>query len=156
MAVAHKGSISMGMVLIPIGLYKTTVDNDIHFNQLEKESKARIKKLVNKKIDINNSNGDFYREKKTKSKKTKIKKSVYRFATMAAACVLVLGGVLFMNTDSVKASLAKLFGFVPGIGVVEVILILVVLIGLVIIFKKELNTLINDIFEKITNQAGKI
>ena len=43
MAVAHKGSISMGMVLIPIGLYKTTVDNDIHFNQLEKESKTRIK-----------------------------------------------------------------------------------------------------------------
>ncbi|WP_075721825.1 Flp1 family type IVb pilin [Roseburia sp. 499] len=43
-----------------------------------------------------------------------------------------------------------------GIGVVEVILILVVLIGLVIIFKKELNTLVNDIFEKITNQAGKI
>ena len=33
----------MGMVLIPVGLYKTTVDNDIHFNQLEKESKARIK-----------------------------------------------------------------------------------------------------------------
>ena len=25
MAVAHKGSISMGMVLIPVGLYKTTV-----------------------------------------------------------------------------------------------------------------------------------
>lgn len=43
MAVAHKGSISMGMVLIPVGLYKTTVDNDIHFNQLDKESKARIK-----------------------------------------------------------------------------------------------------------------
>ena len=34
MAVAHKGSISMGLVLIPVGLYKTTVDNDIHFNQL--------------------------------------------------------------------------------------------------------------------------
>lgn len=43
MAVAHRGSISMGLVLIPIGLYKTTTDNDIHFNQLEKESKARIK-----------------------------------------------------------------------------------------------------------------
>lgn len=43
MAVAHKGSISMGLVLIPIGMYKATVDNDIHFNQLEKESKARIK-----------------------------------------------------------------------------------------------------------------
>ena len=33
MAVAHKGSISMGLVLIPVGLYKTTIDNDIHFNQ---------------------------------------------------------------------------------------------------------------------------
>ncbi len=43
MAVAHKGSISMGLVLIPVGMYKTTQDNDIHFNQLEKESKARIK-----------------------------------------------------------------------------------------------------------------
>ncbi len=43
MAVAHKGSISMGLVLIPVGLYKTTIDNDIHFNQLDKESKARIK-----------------------------------------------------------------------------------------------------------------
>lgn len=43
MAVAHKGSISMGLVLIPVGLYKTTTDNDIHFNQLEKESKSRIK-----------------------------------------------------------------------------------------------------------------
>lgn len=42
MAVAHKGSISMGMVLIPIGMYKTTVDNDIHFNQLCKDSNERI------------------------------------------------------------------------------------------------------------------
>lgn len=41
-AVAHKGSISMGLVLIPVGLYKTTVDNDIHFNQLCKDSKERI------------------------------------------------------------------------------------------------------------------
>lgn len=43
MAVAHKGSISMGLVLIPVGLYRTTTDNDIHFNQLDKESKSRIK-----------------------------------------------------------------------------------------------------------------
>lgn len=43
MAVAHKGSISMGLVLIPVGLYKATVDNDIHFNQLDKESRARIR-----------------------------------------------------------------------------------------------------------------
>lgn len=33
----------MGLVLIQIGMYKATVDNDIHFNQLEKESNAWIK-----------------------------------------------------------------------------------------------------------------
>ena len=43
MAVSHKGSISMGLVLIPVGLYKTTTDNDIHFNQLCKDSNQRIK-----------------------------------------------------------------------------------------------------------------
>ena len=36
-----------------------------------------------------------------------------------------------------------------GIGVVEVILILVVLIGLVIIFKSQLTSLVQTIFEKI-------
>ena len=43
-----------------------------------------------------------------------------------------------------------------GIGVVEVILILVVVIGLVIIFKSELNDLVNKIFEKITKESSKI
>lgn len=43
-----------------------------------------------------------------------------------------------------------------GIGVVEVILILVVLIGLVIIFKEQITNLVNDIFKTITKQAGRI
>lgn len=43
-----------------------------------------------------------------------------------------------------------------GIGVVEVILILVVLIGLVIIFKKQLTSLVNSIFTKITSQSNGI
>lgn len=43
-----------------------------------------------------------------------------------------------------------------GIGVVEVILILVVLIGLVIIFKKQLTSLVNSIFSKITSQSNGI
>ena len=41
-----------------------------------------------------------------------------------------------------------------GIGVVEVILILVVLIGLVIIFKSQLTSLVNTIFEKITSESS--
>ena len=38
-----------------------------------------------------------------------------------------------------------------GIGVVEIILILVVLIGLVIIFKTQLTELVQTIFNKITS-----
>ena len=43
-----------------------------------------------------------------------------------------------------------------GMGTVEIILIIVVLIGLVIIFKEQLNDLVNEIFDKITKQAKKI
>ncbi len=43
-----------------------------------------------------------------------------------------------------------------GIGVVEVILILVVLIGLVLIFKEQLTGLVEDIFEKITDESSGI
>ena len=43
-----------------------------------------------------------------------------------------------------------------GIGVVEMILILVVLIGLVLIFKSQLTVLVNDIFSRITSQSAGI
>ena len=43
-----------------------------------------------------------------------------------------------------------------GIGVVEIILILVVLIGLVIIFKSQLTSLVQTIFEKITSERAGI
>ena len=43
-----------------------------------------------------------------------------------------------------------------GKGTVEVILIILVLIGLVIIFKNQLTSLVNSIFGKITSQAGSI
>lgn len=43
-----------------------------------------------------------------------------------------------------------------GIGVVEVILILVVLIGLVIIFKSQLTEIVQSIFEKITSESSGI
>lgn len=43
-----------------------------------------------------------------------------------------------------------------GIGTVEMILLLVVLIGLVIIFKKEITNLVNGIFKTINSQAGQI
>ena len=43
-----------------------------------------------------------------------------------------------------------------GVGVVEIILILVVLIGLVIIFKKQINQLLNNIFSEISKQSKEV
>ena len=43
-----------------------------------------------------------------------------------------------------------------GMGTVEVILIIVVLISLVMIFKEQLTKLVESIFEKIVKQANKI
>jgi len=43
-----------------------------------------------------------------------------------------------------------------GMGTVEVILIIVVLIGLVVIFKEKITDIVNSIFTKITNQTKKI
>ena len=41
-----------------------------------------------------------------------------------------------------------------GVGVVEIILILVVLISLVVIFKSQLTSLVETIFEKITSESS--
>ena len=51
--------------------------------------------------------------------------------------------------------LKRFFMEEDGIGTVEVILILVVIIGLIIIFKSQL-TLVNNTFSKISNKAGTL
>lgn len=56
----------------------------------------------------------------------------------------------------IKKSLRSFFVEEDGMGTVEVILIIVVLIGLVIIFKSQLTSLVNTIFEKINKQANSI
>jgi Flp pilus assembly pilin Flp len=43
-----------------------------------------------------------------------------------------------------------------GMGTVEVILIIVVLIGLVIVFKKEIDGLVEEIFKTINTDAAKV
>lgn len=43
-----------------------------------------------------------------------------------------------------------------GMGTVEIILIIVVLIGLVIIFKTQLRSLVESVFEKITQDSGTV
>ena len=43
-----------------------------------------------------------------------------------------------------------------GMGTVEVILIIVVLVGLLVIFKEKITEIVNSIFDKITSQTKKI
>ncbi len=43
-----------------------------------------------------------------------------------------------------------------GMGTVEIILIIVVLIGLVLIFKSQITDLVETIFSKISKQANKV
>lgn len=56
----------------------------------------------------------------------------------------------------IKKRVTDFFVEEEGMGTVEMILIIVVLIGLVIIFKEQLNDLVNDIFKKIVSQANSI
>lgn len=43
-----------------------------------------------------------------------------------------------------------------GVGVIELVLVLVVLIGLVIIFKKQITTLLGNIFKEINSQSKEV
>lgn len=53
-------------------------------------------------------------------------------------------------------SLKRFWKEEDGVGVVEVILILVVLVGLIIIFKAKLTVLMNKIFSTITERADTL
>lgn len=57
---------------------------------------------------------------------------------------------------NVKTGMIKFAKNDEGVGVVEVILILVVLIGLVVIFRDQLTTIMNGIFERIVNDSNAL
>ena len=62
---------------------------------------------------------------------------------------------MVMGTNKLK-SFRQFLTEEDGMGTVEVILIIVVLVGLVIIFKEKITEVVNSIFTKITNQTKKI
>lgn len=43
-----------------------------------------------------------------------------------------------------------------GVGVIEIVLILVILIGLVLVFKEQITAIVNNAFTAISGDAGKI
>ena len=56
----------------------------------------------------------------------------------------------------VKENIKNLLQDEDGMGVVEIVLIIVVLIGLVIIFKSQITALVNKLLSKMSSQANKI
>jgi Flp pilus assembly pilin Flp len=58
--------------------------------------------------------------------------------------------------DKLKENLKEFMKEEDGIGVVEIILIIVVLIGLVIIFRDSIQSLVEKIFENITGKTEDI
>lgn len=57
---------------------------------------------------------------------------------------------------NIKNMVTNFWNDEEGMGVVEVVLITIVLVGLVIIFKKQITQLVNSILSKMTSQADKI
>ncbi|WP_394524409.1 Flp1 family type IVb pilin [Lacrimispora sp. JR3] len=58
--------------------------------------------------------------------------------------------------EFLKAQITDFMKEEDGVGVIEVVLILVVLIGLVIIFKDRINALLELIFKQIDNQSKEV
>lgn len=58
--------------------------------------------------------------------------------------------------NNIKNSAKKFWKEEDGMGVVEIVLIIVVLIGLVIIFKSQITALVNKLLSKMSSQANKI
>lgn len=60
------------------------------------------------------------------------------------------------DMGGVRMQLKRFLMEEDGVGVIEVVLILVVLIGLVIVFKTQINKLLTAIFTEINKQAKEV
>lgn len=60
------------------------------------------------------------------------------------------------NKGIIRKSAGSLLEDETGIGVIELVLILVVLIGLVIIFKEQITKLLESIFKEINSQSKEV
>ena len=60
------------------------------------------------------------------------------------------------NNGIIRKSAGSLLEDEAGIGVIELVLILVVLIGVVIIFKEQITKLLESIFKEINSQSKEV
>lgn len=61
-----------------------------------------------------------------------------------------------MDKSSKLKTMGEFLQEEDGMGTVEVILIVVVLVGLVVIFKDQISDIIDSLFDKITKQTNKL
>lgn len=57
---------------------------------------------------------------------------------------------------NIKNGVKRFWKDESGMGVVEIVLIIIVLIGLVVLFKKQITSLVNSVLVKMTSQANQI
>ncbi len=57
---------------------------------------------------------------------------------------------------NIKAKIKNFLCDESGMGVVEIVLIIIVLVGLVILFKKQITGLVNTLLSKMSSQAKQI
>ncbi len=65
----------------------------------------------------------------------------------------------YIKVDKERKGLHNFADFLheeKGMGTVEIILIIVVLVGLVVIFKEQLSDIVENLFKKITNQTNRV
>ena len=58
--------------------------------------------------------------------------------------------------SNLNAKVREFFADESGISTIELVLILVVLVGLVIVFKSQINTLLENIFNAINSSASEV
>lgn len=71
-------------------------------------------------------------------------------------CVNFLNGNEMRKEKEMRNEFVEFMCQEDGVGVIEVVLILVVLIGLVIIFKEQITKLLNNIFKEIEKQSKEV
>lgn len=70
--------------------------------------------------------------------------------------MLKLKWKLGMAASKIRRRAEEVLNSQEGVGTVEVVLLILVAVGLVLIFKDKITSLVNSIFSKITSQAGKV
>ena len=61
-----------------------------------------------------------------------------------------------MRKEKIKTLFREFWAEEDGVATIEIILILVVCIGLVLIFKKQINTLLDNIFKQINSKSREV